>query len=210
MFKNNGKQWLPIGEPIEVFDHDFPDPSLSIAIPYGVLDMKNNQGFVVIGTSHDTSEFAVNSIYQWWSKIGKMLYPNATQLNIIADSGGSNGYRPHMWKYKLSLMANKVCMPIQVSHLPPSTSKWNKIEHKLFSFISINWREQPLTDYDTIVNLISNTKTATGLTVICIMDRRSYKTGKKLTKEQVGSIKIIRNKFHGEWNYKILGNKKKL
>jgi hypothetical protein len=182
-----------------VLDHDFPSPSLPKSIPYyGIYDCKNNHGHVVVGSDHDTSEFAVNSIFGWWKKHGHKLYPNADKLYIIADSGGSNGYRLKLWKFNLSELATKINIPIHVSHLPPGTSKWNKVEHRLFAFISTNWKGQPLTDFETVVNLISNTKTASGLKVTCTLDHRKYDLGKQISQDQLVSINIKEKKFHGE------------
>jgi hypothetical protein len=203
-YKNNGQQWHFKGTPTEVYDHDFPYPSIPRATPYGILDLNENNGHVVIGTNHDTAEFAVNSIYDWWKLKGKKLYPDAAVIYITADCGGSNGYRLNLWKYSLSLLATKIQKPIRVSHFPPGTSKWNKVEHKLFSYISTNWRGEPLSTYETIVKLIANTRTEAGLTVSCKLDHREYKTGKKLSKEQLNSIKMKKNNFHGDWNYTIL------
>jgi hypothetical protein len=173
------------------------------ALPFGIYDINNNIGHVVIGTDHDTSEFAVNSIYGWWKKYGEQLYNKADKLLITADCRGSNGYRINLWKYCLQNICDKIKLPILICHFPPGTSKWNKIEHKLFSFISSNWRGEPLLDYETIVKLISSTKTVNGLSVSCVLDFTEYKTGIKLTKEQISSINIIRDNFHGEWNYTI-------
>jgi hypothetical protein len=203
-FKNQGQQWLAKDKKIMVNDHDIPDPELPMALPYGVYDIQTNQGHVFIGTDHDTSEFAANSIYGWWFNYGNEHYKDATEILITADSGGSNGYRFHLWKYSLQNIVNKIKIPISVCHFPPGTSKWNKVEHKLFSFISINWQGEPLKNYETVVNLISSTKTAHGLTVTCVIDDSKYPTGKKVTKAEKSSINIERNNFHGEWNYKIL------
>jgi hypothetical protein len=202
-FKNNGQTWSPKGCPAVVNDHDFPDPRLARAFPFGIYDIKNNIGHIVVGTDHDTSEFAVNSIYGWWQIYGNNLFKKANKILITADCGGSNGYRLHLWKYYLQRIANKIKIPISVCHFPPGTSKWNKIEHKLFSFISSNWRGTPLIDYETVVNLISSTKTESGLSVSCILDVSTYNIGKKLTKDQISSINIVRDEFHGEWNYTI-------
>ena len=203
-YQNKGKQWLKKKSPKEVNSHDFPDPTLDRAFPYGIYDLANNTGFVNVGTDHDTSEFAVASIKGWWLAEGKKLYKNAKELLITADGGGSNGYRLRLWKLKLQDLAQFTGLTIHVCHFPPGTSKWNKIEHRLFSFISSNWRGEPLVDYETIVNLISNTKTSKGLTVKCRLDRRKYPIGKKVSDEIFKKIKIKKNKFHGEWNYSIL------
>jgi hypothetical protein len=203
-FKNQGKRWEPKGCGTKVNDHDFPSPDLPRALPYGIFDINRNAGYVVIGTDHDTSEFAANSIYGWWKKNGSAIYHDASKILITADCGGSNGYRVNLWKYSVQNLADKIKKPIMICHFPPGTSKWNKIEHKLFSFISSNWREVPLVDYETIFNLISSTKTSTGLQVSCYLDYSSYQTGIKLSKEQISSINIVRDDFHGEWNYTIL------
>lgn len=203
-FKNRGQRWMAEGSVTKVNDHDFPDPKLPRALPFGIYDLDKKIGHVVIGTDHDTAEFATNSVFGWWKKYGESLYKDATKILITADSGGSNGYRLHLWKYWLQKMSNKIGLPISVCHFPPGTSKWNKIEHQLFSFISLNWRGTPLVDYETVVNLISSTKTSTGLKVSCVLDFSSYQTGIKLTKEQISSIKILKDEFHGEWNYTVL------
>jgi hypothetical protein len=202
-FKNPGEQWLPKGAVIQVNDHDFPDPKLPKAIPFGIYDINQNFGHVVIGTDHDTSEFAANSIFNWWKNHGESDYKTADKILITADCGGSNRYRGYLWKYHLQKIADKIGLPISVCHYPPGTSKWNKIEHRLFSFISSNWRGEPLVDYETILNLISSTKTSAGLEVSCVLDNLTYQKGIKLTKEQISEIKIIRDDFHGEWNYTI-------
>jgi len=202
-YQNKGQQWLKKKSPKEVNVHDFPDPTLDRAFPYGIYDLANNTGFVNVGTDHDTSEFAVASIKGWWLAEGKILYKNAKELLITADGGGSNGYRLRLWKLKLQDLAQFTGLTIHVCHFPPGTSKWNKIEHRLFSFISSNWRGEPLVDYETIVNLISNTKTTKGLTVKCRLDRRKYPIGKKVSDEIFKTIKLKKNKFHGEWNYSI-------
>jgi hypothetical protein len=208
-FKNNGREWNKNGKAPRVLDHDFPDPSLPRAYPYGIYVLEKNVGHVVIGTDHDTAAFAVSSIYGWWKIHGRKIFPKAKSLLITADSGGSNGYRLYLWKYELQQLVNKIKMPISVCHFPPGTSKWNKVEHRLFSFISTNWRGQPLQDYETVVNLISSTKTVKGLSVTCTLDHRNYPTGLKVTKEQIQSIKIARDEFHGEWNYTIFPNTNK-
>jgi hypothetical protein len=169
-YYNNGKEWQHKGKPIEVLDHDFPDPKLSKAVPYGVFDVAENKGWVNVGISADTAEFAVESIRQWWKRMGCKKYPSAKKLLITADCGGSNSYRVHLWKVELQKLANETKLKITVCHYPPGTSKWNKIEHKLFSFISINWRGRPLVDYRTVVDLIARTKTTTGLSVKARLD----------------------------------------
>lgn len=202
-YKNNGKDWRKKGDPIEVLSHDFPGSSVPRAIPYGVYDIGDNSGWVNIGITADTSEFAVESIRQWWKHMGKKRYPDTDMLYICADSGGSNGYRVHLWKYELQKLANETGLQISVSHYPPGTSKWNKVEHRLFSFISINWRGKPLTDYRTIIDLIASTKTDSGLRVKARLDKRKYLKGQKVPKEKYKMLNIKRNKFRGEWNYEI-------
>jgi hypothetical protein len=202
-YKNDGQQWLPAKKPVKVNGHDFPSPDVPRAYPYGIYDLKRNTGFVNIGTDHDTGAFAVASIRGWWRNEGKTLYPQARQLLITADSGGSNGSRLRLWKMELQKLADETDLSISVCHFPPGTSKWNKIEHRLFSFISSNWRGEPLRDYETIVNLISRTTTAKGLQVTCRLDRRKYPTGRKVTDEEIKRVNLKQNKFHGEWNYTI-------
>ncbi|MDA9004033.1 ISAzo13 family transposase [bacterium] len=202
-YHNNGREWQYKSRPIVVLDHDFPNPKVSKAVPYGIFDIADNKGWVNVGTSADTAEFAVESIRQWWKRMGSKKYPMAKKLLITADCGGSNSYRVHLWKVELQKLANETDLKITVSHYPPGTSKWNKIEHKLFSFISINWRGRPLVDYRTVVDLISGTKSTAGLEVKARLDRKKYKKGKKATKEQVEALNISRDKFHGEWNYTI-------
>lgn len=202
-YKNNGQTWLPKGQPIEVNTHDFPGPAVPKAVPYGVYDLKNNQGYVNVGINHDTSEFAVNSIQRWWTYLGKNKYPDSKRILITADAGGSNGYRLKLWKKELQGLADKTGLTINVSHFPPGTSKWNKIEHRLFSFISTNWKGRPLTDYETIINSIAATKTETGLKVYAVLDKRKYKLKKQVTEAEMAGLKLTRHKFHGEWNYTI-------
>ncbi len=202
-YENSGRRWRKVKSPEIVNTHDFPDPEVPRAYPYGIYDLGRNSGYVNVGTDHDTSAFAAASIRGWWRADGKRLYPRANQLLVTADGGGSNGYRRHLWKLELQKLADKTALSIEVCHFPPGTSKWNKVEHRLFSFISSNWRGQPLRDYETIVRLISATKTAKGLTVTCRLDRRKYPLGRKVTKEELESLHIVRNAFHGEWNYII-------
>lgn len=202
-YKNNGRNWLPKGEPLEVNGHDFPNKEKGKAVPYGIYDLKNNQGYVNVGINHDTSEFAVNSIKRWWTYLGKKKFLNSKRILITADSGGSNGYRLRLWKKELQELADGTGLEINVTHFPPGTSKWNKIEHRLFSFISTNWQGRPLTDYETIINLISATKTKTGLKVYAVLDKRKYKLKKKVTDEKMAAIKLEPHEFHGEWNYAI-------
>lgn len=202
-YKNNGREWHYKGKAIEVLDHDFPDPQVPKAVPFGVYDIGENKGWVSVGISADTAEFAVESIRQWWKHMGVKRYPDVKKIMITADSGGSNGYRIHLWKYELQKFCNEFNLQISVSHYPPGTSKWNKIEHRLFSFISQNWRNRPLTDIRTIVDLISSTTTSTGLTVIARLDKKKYEKGKKVSALEIASLNLHRDKFHGEWNYTI-------
>ena len=171
--------------------------------PYGLYDVGRNTGFVNVGTDHDTGAFAVASIRGWWRHEGRRLYPDAAEILITADGGGSNGWRLRLWKLELQTLADEIGLAISVCHFPPGTSKWNKIEHRLFSFISSNWRGEPLRDYETVVQLITKTTTAKGLTVTCRLDRRKYPTGRKVTKDELAQINLKRDKFHGEWNYVI-------
>lgn len=203
-YKNNGTKWHKKGRAPKVNDHDFPDPDIPRAHPYGIYDLAKNTGWVNVGTTHDTASFAVASIRGWWKSCGRKLYPKANKLLITADAGGSNGSRIRLWKWELQRLADETGLPIWVCHFPPGTSKWNKIEHRLFSFISQNWKGEPLVNYETIVQLIAATKTSTGLRVTCKLDKRSYRPGKVVTDEQWESIRIQRNKFHGDWNYEIL------
>ena len=202
-YYNAGQQWLPAKHPIPVQGHDFPSPAVPRAYPYGIYDIGRNAGFVNVGTDHDTGAFAVASIRGWWRSEGRRLYPEAQSILITADGGGSNGWRLRLWKLELQKLADQTALDISVCHFPPGTSKWNKIEHRLFSFISSNWRGEPLRDYETIVNLIAATTTAKGLKVTCRLDRRRYPIGREVTNAQMKLINLERNKFHGEWNYKI-------
>lgn len=202
-FKNNGQKWLPKGKPIEVNIHDFPNQELAKAVPYGIYDPIHDQGFVNVGISHDTAEFAVASIKRWWQYLGKERYLKSKRLLITADSGGSNGYRLRLWKKELQALADETGLGITVLHFPPGTSKWNRIEHRLFSFISINWKGQPLINYEVIVNLIASTKTKTGLKVYATLDNRKYQLRNKVTDKEMRSLIIEPHKFHGEWNYTI-------
>jgi hypothetical protein len=202
-FKNAGREWQPEGEPDLVDVHDFPSAAVGKAIPYGVYDIAANDGFVSVGVDHDTPVFAVTSIEAWWNQVGAKRYPSVDRLFITADAGGSNGYRSHVWKYELQHVADRLGMSIHVSHFPPGTSKWNKIEHRLFSFISINWRGRPLRTYETVINLIGNTTNGGGLVVRARLDRRRYPTGKRITPKQLRALKIERDDFHGDWNYVI-------
>ncbi len=202
-YKNSGREWHRTGEAPKVNSHDFPSPEVPRAHPYGVYDLARNRGFVNVGTDHDTATFAVASIRKWWLAQGRRAYPNAKRLLITADAGGSNGSRLRLWKWELQRLANELGLPISVCHFPPGTSKWNKVEHRLFSFISQNWRGEPLTDYETVVNLIAQTTTTTGLKVSCRLDRRRYPIGRKVSNEQWARINIHRDDFHGDWNYEI-------
>jgi hypothetical protein len=202
-YKNGGQQWLPAKNPVKVNGHDFPSPDVPRAYPYGIYDLRRNTGFVNVGTDHDTGAFAVASIRGWWRSEGRSLYAQAQALLITADGGGSNGSRLRLWKLELQKLADETGLSISVCHFPPGTSKWNKIEHRLFSFISSNWRGEPLRDYETIVNLISRTTTAKGLKVTCRLDRRKYPTGRKVTDAEIRRVNLRKHKFHGEWNYTI-------
>ena len=202
-YDNRGRQWRPAKEPVKVNGHDFPSPDVPRAYPYGIYDVDRNTGFVNVGTNHDTGAFAVASIRGWWRAEGRKLYPQTRDLLITADGGGSNGARLRLWKLELQKLADETGLAIAVCHFPPGTSKWNKIEHRLFSFISSNWRGEPLRDYETIVQLIARTTTAKGLKVTCRLDRRKYPTGRKVTDEEMKRVNLERSKFHGDWNYTI-------
>jgi hypothetical protein len=202
-YDNRGQQWLPSKQPVKVNGHDFPSPDIPRAYPYGIYDLARNTGFVNVGTDHDTGAFAVASVRGWWRSEGRALYSGARVLLITADGGGSNGSRLRLWKLELQKLADETGLSISVCHFPPGTSKWNKVEHRLFSFISSNWRGEPLRDYETIVNLIARTTTAKGLQVTCRLDRRKYPTGRKVTDEEIRRVNLQQNKFHGEWNYTI-------
>jgi len=202
-YENKGRQWRRSKSPAFVQGHDFPAPSVPRAYPYGVYDLARNKGFVNVGTDHDTGAFAVASIRGWWRFEGHRLYPRARRLLITADGGGSNGYRLRLWKLELQKLADATTLAIEVCHFPPGTSKWNKVEHRLFSFISSNWRGEPLRDYETIVRLIAGTTTAKGLAVSCRLDRRKYPSGRRVTDDEMKMIRITPQAFHGEWNYVI-------
>lgn len=205
-YANRGKQWLKKGSARRVNGHDFPDPSVPRAYPYGIYDLALNSGFVNVGTHHDTAAFAVKSIQSWWTVIGAKDYPQARRLWITADGGGSNGSRLRLWKWELQRLSNRLRLPISVMHFPPGTSKWNKVEHRLFSFISSNWRGEPLVDYETVVNLIRRTATKGGLQVKCRLDMRKYPLGRKVTDAEMRSINLIPDDFHRDWNYSIFPN----
>ena len=202
-YENKGRQWRKKKSPERVNGHDFADPSVPRAYPYGIYDLGRNKGYVNVGTDHDTGAFAVASIRGWWRFEGKRLYPKARRLQITADGGGSNGYRLRQWKWELQKLADATGLSIQVCHFPPGTSKWNKVEHRLFSFIASSWRGEPLRDYETVVRLIAGTTTARGLTVTCRLDRRNYPRGRKVSDEQMAKIHLTPQAFHGEWNYII-------
>jgi transposase len=202
-FKNNGLEWQPKGKNETVNVYDFMSLSDGKACPYGVYDTIRNTGFVNVGVDHDTASFAVESIRRWWKGVGEKLYPGKKELLITSDGGGSNGVRNKLWKKELQGFSNETGLSVNVNHLPPATSKWNKIEHRLFSFISINWRAKPLTSLETIIELLSSTKTKEGLTVTAIVDKNIYPTGVKVTDEEMKNINIKRKKFHGDWNYTI-------
>jgi hypothetical protein len=202
-FANKGKEWEPKESGTQVYSHDFPDSKLDRANPFGAYDINSNMGFINLGVDHDTAAFAVASIRAWWYEVGYELYRGCTGLLITADSGGSSSSRSRLWKWEIQLLAEELDIPITVCHFPPGTSKWNKIEHRLFSFISMNWRGKPLVDYETIVNLIRNTETREGLKVKCCLDRNKYETGLKVDKTDYESINIKYDKFQGIWNYTI-------
>jgi len=202
-FKNGGREYQPSGRPEEVNVHDFPDKELGKAIPYGVYDVSADTGWVSVGADHDTSAFAVQTLRRWWDTIGARRYPAADRLLICADGGGSNGYRVRAWKIELAKLAAETGLRITVCHLPPGTSKWNKIEHRLFSQITMNWRGRPLRTHQVIVDLIGATTTATGLTVHCVLDTGDYPTGIRYTKKDVDALPITLHDFHGEWNYTV-------
>lgn len=205
-FKNAGRQWGPQGSPVQVNVYDFMDKAAGKAIPYGVYDIKNNEGWVSVGISHDTASFAVATIMSWWKEMGKKQFEGAKKIYITADGGGSNSSRSRLWKKELQLFANETGLEVTVSHFPPGTSKWNKIEHRLFSYISMNWRAQPLTSLQLVVDMIASTKTAKGLKVKSKLDDRTYEKGIKVLDEEFEKTNIDKDSFHGEWNYKIKQN----
>ena len=205
-FKNNGVEYSRKRKPVKVLDHDFPIKELGKATPYGVYDIMKNAGFVNVGISSDTAEFAVESIKKWWYEMGRAAYPQAERIYITADSGGSNGVRVKLWKVKLQELSNELGLTLKVSHFPPGTSKWNKIEHRLFSFISKNWRGKPLISLAVIVNLIGATTTEAGLTVKCVVDYNEYKKGIEVSEEELAKVNLSKDDFHGEWNYSISPN----
>jgi Rhodopirellula transposase DDE domain len=207
-FKNCGQEWQPQGQPEEVRVHDFQDPKLGKAIPYGVYDVTNNQGWVSVGIDHDTANFAARTIGRWWESMGSQRFPRARELLITADGGGSNSCRSRLWKVALQELADDIELTLRVCHFPPGTSKWNKIEHCLFSFISQNWRGKPLLNRTTIVSLIASTTTTAGLLVRAALDTNHYATGIKVTDDQIAKLRITRAEFHGEWNYSIAPRRK--
>ncbi len=202
-YKNAGKEWRPAGEPEAVNVHDFVNPELGRANPYGVYDIGADQGWVSVGTDHDTAAFAVQTIRRWWHSMGQPRYPKAKQLTITADGGGSNGHRVRLWKLELSRLAKETGLTINVCHFPPGTSKWNRIEHRLFSFITMNWRARPLTSHEVIVNLIASTKTSSGLTVHAELDTNDYPKGIVVSDDDMDAIHLELGAFHGDWNYRI-------
>jgi Rhodopirellula transposase DDE domain len=202
-YGNSGRQWRRRNTAVRVNGHDFPAPEVPRAYPYGIYDIGRNEGFVNVGTDHDTAAFAAASIRGWWRAEGQRLYPSAQEIVITADAGGSNGSRLRLWKWELQRFADETGLTLSVRHFPPGTSKWNKIEHRLFSFISSNWRGEPLCDYETIVKLIARTTTATGLKVVCRLDRHKYATGRKVSAAEMQTVRLDRGRFHGDWNYLI-------
>ena len=208
-FKNLGREWRPEGFPERVRVHDFKIPELGKAIPYGVYDLSRNSGWVSVGIDHDTATFAVRSIRRWWQAMGRRAYPLATSLLITADSGGSNSARSRLWKWELQKLATSTGLNVNVCHFPPGTSKWNKIEHRMFSYITINWRGKPLTSLAVIVNLIAATRTRGGLRIRCELDKGNYPKGVQVTDEQLSAVDLRRDAFHGDWNYAIRRKRKR-
>ena len=208
-YRNSGREWQRKGEPERVDVHDFPDPELGKVIPYGVFDMSRNEGWVSVGIDHDTAQFAVQAIGRWWNKMGARRYPQARELLITADGGGSNGSRCRLWKVALQSLAQRLGLPVHVCHFPPGTSKWNKIEHRMFCHITQNWRGRPLVSHEVIVNLIANTTTRAGLKIRAELDRGMYPTGIKITDAELASLNLKPADFHGEWNYTVLPMRKK-
>ena len=202
-FKNGGREWRPKGEPEPVNVYDFRTQALGRAVPYGVYDVTANRGWVSVGMDHDTAEFAVGTLRRWWHQMGQGCYPAARELLIVADGGGSNGSRTRLWKTELQRFADKTGLTVSVCHLPPGTSKWNKIEHRLFAYISQNWRGRPLVSFEVIVNLIADTTTTTGLEIQAELDTNAYPKGRKVSDEELASVQMTRDAFHGEWNYTI-------
>lgn len=208
-FRNGGWEWRPKGEPLPVRVHDFQDKKLGKGIPYGVFDMTNNEAWVSVGIDHDTADFAVATILRWWRRMGKIRFPQATEILINADGGGSNGSRSRLWKVALQSLADKTGLKVTVAHFPPGTSKWNKIEHRLFCHITQNWRGQPLTSHEIMVKLIGQTTTRKGLKVKSALDCNSYPAGKKVSDQELAEVNLRRTKFHGDWNYSVLPKKRK-
>lgn len=208
-FKNPGRTWRPKGEPREVNTYDFPSLAVGTAIPYGAYDVHRNQGFVNVGMTHDTAEFAVESLRQWWMGVGRRYYPQVSQWLLCADSGGSNGSRSRAWKYYLQQLSDQLDIGMGVCHYPPGTSKWNKVEHRLFSFISLNWKGEPLVSYETVVNLIGSTRTKKGLRVKAKLDKKQYDTGKKISDDEMDQLNIKYDKVNPQWNYTIYPRTKK-
>ncbi len=209
-YANAGRQWRPVTQALRVQTHDFPTPDVPRAYPYGIYDIGRNHGFVNVGTDHDTGAFAVASIRGWWRAEGRRLYRTAASILITADAGGSNGARLRLWKWELQRLADETGLALSVCHFPPGTSKWNKVEHRLFSFITSNWRGEPLRDYETIVHLIARTTTAKGLQVVCRLDRRKYRTGRRISDAQMTTLNLERHRFHGDWNYTIRPHRAKV
>jgi hypothetical protein len=205
-FKNGGSEWQPKGEPETVRTHDFRDKQLGVAIPYGVYDLTQNDGWVSVGIDHNTAEFAVESIRRWWQHMGHLAYPEAGELLITADAGGSNGTRCRLWKLSLQELADELGLRITVCHFPPGTSKWNKIEHRMFCHITQNWRGRPLVSQAVIVNLIGDTTTETGLSINAELDPNTYENGIKVSDEEIAAVQLKQHKFHGDWNYSISPN----
>jgi transposase len=205
-FKNGGREWRPSGQPLEVRVHDFIDKKLGKAIPYGVYDITNNEGWVSVGIDHDTAQFAAQAVRRWWKRMGRKRFPDATELLITADGGGSNSCRSRLWKVALQDLANQIHLKLVVRHLPPGTSKWNKIEHRMFCHITQNWRGQPLISHEVIVSLISQTTTAQGLKVNAELDTTAYQTGRTVSTKEFANLNLSKQTFHGEWNYEILPN----
>jgi len=204
-YKNNGRDWQPRGEPVRVGVHDFPDPSMPKAVPYGIYDLAANTGWVSVGCDGDTAAFAVETLRRWWHKVGQATYPKGRRLLVCADAGGSNGYRVRLWKIELAKLATEIAIPITICHFPPGTSKWNKIEHRLFAHISMNWRGRPLTSHEIVVDLIGATTTGTGLTVHAEANTSSYPRGIKITDQEMDAMRpqLKPHAFHGDWNYTL-------
>jgi hypothetical protein len=202
-FENRGKTWRKQGQAESVFVHDFPSMAEGKAIPYGTYDVARDEALVNVGINHETAEFAVESIRRWWRMLGRKSYPKAKRLLVCADAGGSNGSRLRSWKLHLQKLSDQLAIPITVCHYPPGTSKWNKVEHRLFSFVSMNWRGRPLVSYEAVVNLIGSTTTHTGLKVKATLDKKSYETGQKVTDEEMKELRLKRHAFHGDWNYTL-------